>query len=327
LRLASALWRFWARRVSQSEGSRWLERALAATGAAPAALRAKALFALAGLLFDLGDLARAHERYQESLALRRQLGDDLAIAESLTGLGMVTASQGELTQARALHEEALAVRRRLGDAPGIARSLNNLGVVVRDEGDLPRARGLLQESLALWERLENPAAVAYLCWTLGDLARAEGDLASARQLLEQSLALLRTVGDKLGAGAALLELGLTARQHEEVDLATRRYAEALELFVDLAYDPGIVEGVEGLAIVAATRGQFEPAARLLGAATARRRQLDLTFTTPAHRGIHERTVAAIERSAGAVWAPAWSSGYALPLEQAAAEALAISRLD
>ena len=81
--------------------------------------------------------------YEESLAIRRELGDRRGIASSLTNLGDVAHEQGELrpTPAR-LVEEGLAIRRELGDRRGIAISLGILGSIAHNQGDLaaPRRR-------------------------------------------------------------------------------------------------------------------------------------------------------------------------------------------
>jgi hypothetical protein len=43
-----------------------------------------------------------------------------------------------------LHEESLEIRRELGDRPGIAASLGNLGNVAHNQGDRPAARALFE---------------------------------------------------------------------------------------------------------------------------------------------------------------------------------------
>jgi hypothetical protein len=79
----------------------------------------------------------------------------------------------------------------------------------------------------------------------------------------------------------------------------------------------MVEGLEGLAAVAAGRGQFALAARLLGAATAERAVKRFPVVP---RGDGPALEARIERARTA--APeAWESARRVPLEQIVAEAL------
>src|SRR5438105_4121141 len=90
------------------------------------------------------ETVRAYGRavYQDSLAIRRELGDRPGIAASLNNLGLVAFEQGDYPAARALYEESLAIRRELGDRRGIALSLGNLGTVAFEQGDHLAARAL-----------------------------------------------------------------------------------------------------------------------------------------------------------------------------------------
>ncbi len=94
LRLGSALWAFWAPRGHQAEGRAWLERALDVGEMAPPAVRAKALARLGNLAVDLDDFRAARAHFEASLALRRQLGDQRGVADSLNNLGAAATAQG-----------------------------------------------------------------------------------------------------------------------------------------------------------------------------------------------------------------------------------------
>ena len=62
-------------------------------------------------------------------------------AKVLNAAGVLAYYQGDYPAARALHEESLAIRRELGDRSGIAGSLNNLGNVALRSGRLCRRPG------------------------------------------------------------------------------------------------------------------------------------------------------------------------------------------
>ena len=137
LRLCAALHRFWATKGYLSEGRDWCARFLGkAEGEVLTRERANALNT-AGVLAQLqADYTDAHRQHEESLAIRRQLGDRSGIAGSLNNLANVLALQGEYASARKLYEESLAIRRQLGDRNGMAVSLDNLGAVANDQRDL-----------------------------------------------------------------------------------------------------------------------------------------------------------------------------------------------
>src|SRR4029453_18379222 len=122
LRLAAALSRFWVVRGHLREGRERLAQALA--GAPEAAeSRAKALITAGSLAYRQGDYETARSLHEESLAIRRQLGDRRGIAASLHNLGLVAHRQGDHAAARSLYEESLTTHRELGNQWGIAAPL------------------------------------------------------------------------------------------------------------------------------------------------------------------------------------------------------------
>jgi tetratricopeptide (TPR) repeat protein len=62
-----------------------------------------------------------------------------ADAYALTNLAIVTKDQGDLAEARKMEEESLAIRRQIGDKAGVGIALNNLAVLLIDQGDLRAA--------------------------------------------------------------------------------------------------------------------------------------------------------------------------------------------
>src|SRR5205807_346049 len=91
LRLVGALRQFWFLRGSLSEGRSLVEQALAASGEgeAPVSLqvRAKALYALAWLVYGQTDFEQARRLSKESLELYRQGGYTQGAATVLRLLG------------------------------------------------------------------------------------------------------------------------------------------------------------------------------------------------------------------------------------------------
>jgi tetratricopeptide (TPR) repeat protein len=66
------------------------------------------------------------------------------MSASLTGLGIVAARQGDYAEAIEYYEQSLTLKRELGDAAGVALTSYNLGLVYEEQGDLARAEELMQ---------------------------------------------------------------------------------------------------------------------------------------------------------------------------------------
>jgi tetratricopeptide (TPR) repeat protein len=204
LKLAGSVWQFWEMRGYLREGRGRLAVLLdVGTGDSRSAVRAMALNGAGALAHDQGDYPAARALYEESLAIRREMGDRRGIATSLSNCGIVAYEERDYPTARALYEESLAMFRELGDRRGIANSLNNLGEVEHEQCDYPSARALYEESLAIRRELGDRRGIAVSLDSLGNVAYDQGDYSASRVLLEESLAIMRDLGNPWGIALSL----------------------------------------------------------------------------------------------------------------------------
>ncbi len=359
LRLAGALWRFWFTHGHLSEGRGWLEKSLEGSSEASASVREKALNGAGVLAYEQGDYGRANSLYEESLALRRQLGNKRGIAGSLNNLGVLAYSQGDYQRATRFYEESLALKRELGDKRGIATTLNNLGEVAQAQEAHATAQALYEESLALYREMGLKGGMAMSLNNMGEVARVQGNYATARSLYEQSLALTQELGDKRIMAVSLNNLGevakdegdlIEARSLYEQSLAVSRelgdrrviattlsnlgdiaqiqgnhpeaytfYRESLARSQELGAKPVMAKVLQGLAKVACAQGQPARAGQLLGAVRA----LQDAMGARLDQAEYDRQVDAMQAAMSEdEFAKAWAQGRALTVEQAIAYALA-----
>jgi predicted ATPase/DNA-binding CsgD family transcriptional regulator len=284
LRLATALARvrFWAA-YGEGEGLGWLERGIAGSGAAPAAVRAKALSEAGYLAIWRGD-------YRRSVAL--------------------------LEESKALFEE-------LEDKPGVAASLFHLGSMALHGGDHESARPLLREAEALRWELEDRQAIGSLLYLLAFAALDEGDHARAVALAEEGLALDREVGDLRGIAMCLTILGVAALEQGDPEHAATAYEEEMRVQRRLKDKTGIAYGLRGLSGVAAMRRQPARAARTWGAAEALSEATGLPLSPfdRSHPDYEGLLAVARSRLDAAAWETALAEGRAMTPAQAVEYAL------
>lgn len=323
LRLAGALWPFWAVRGYWGEGWEWLTGLLALPGAAErTAVRATALNGAGAMAYYRGDYTTVRSLWEESLAIRRELGDTAGIARSLNNLGAVAREEGDYDTARALWEESLAIKRELGDKPGIAVSFCNLGDLAREQGDLAAARSRWEESLKTWRALGDKQNIAGMLRRLGDLAYDLGDYNTARPLLEESLGMWRELGHTRGIAASLKSLGDVARSQGDHATARSLWEESLAIARELEDRRGVAELLAQFAGLAAAEHQPERAMRLAGAAAALRETVDTPFL-PVEEAECERDLEPARQALGEeAAARVLAEGRAMTMEQAIEYALA-----
>ena len=276
LNLATALWPVWTRQGHVMEGQRWLERALADSGASDAA-RAEALYRLGSLAIDLSEYARARSFYDASLALWRTSDDEQGAARALTGLGIVAADTGAFAEARRRYLEALAIHELLGDQGRRAWSLFNLGQVASAQGELDEAWSTHQAALNLRRAVAggDTAGIGYSLFALGQVARRLRRPAEALDFLEESLRTFQAVGDRQGTGYATLEKGRALLAQGVADNALRLLREATAAFCEMADWQAVIEGLEAIALAFWVERDHARAARLLRATSLWREHMGL----------------------------------------------------
>lgn len=236
LRLACALGPFWLMRSRYREGRFWVEEALAQAPSGPDLLRARALTFAGHLAYWLGDHARTEQAYEESLALRRRLGD-AGVGHALTNLGNMALERGDFARARTLFEEGLRILEMSGDRPGMARVLNNLGVLANAEGDATQALERYEQCCRMWRELGDTWSLATQISNVGYAACALGMLGRARSCYIESLKMRRELDDRDGALWTLRGMGYLAHREGDDALAARLLAATTALAEQLGSTP------------------------------------------------------------------------------------------
>jgi predicted ATPase/class 3 adenylate cyclase len=237
MRIAGPLWRYWQYRASVREGVTWLESILEAPGAGrQTGARAKALTALAALVYWQGDAGRAADLYEEALEIYRRLGDQGAVADTLMDLAWAAAAQGDGGTAVARATQSLEQYTRSGDAGGAARVrawLKGGAVIMQLGGSVEEALAAGTEDLDTARREGRAQDVAEALGSLALIYRVAGDLPRALEYARAELRELHQLGNigRHGPFAKLLakiELAL-GRPERAVRLAAaaERWTELL----------------------------------------------------------------------------------------------------
>jgi len=198
VRLGGRLWPMWVRGGFLMEGRAHLRTLLALKGPSRVSSDWAALVSCDGLVaFFGGDYAAARARFEETVALRRNLEDQHGLALALGYLGVAAREQGDYGGARTWLEQSLTLSEDLGDHKLSSRTLDCLGTVAHAVGDYDLARLRYDQSLALARQVENRYEHASSMHNLGCLALDQGDYPSARAWLAENVK-LRDEHDRVG---------------------------------------------------------------------------------------------------------------------------------
>ncbi len=283
--------------------------------------------ALTGLAFAAtfsGDSARGLELSTQSLAMLREVGDVRALAEGLVGASTLAQFDGDFQLADVLSKEALDLFRGLGDTGRIAQTLFVLGSTAQMQGRYDQATAYHEESVALCRERGDEHGMTKSRAALGGIALQAGDYTRARALLEETLIVLRQYDDRWGRAISLAQLGQVELASGNIARAETLLNESAALHRGLGNPHSVPWCLEGLAGVAALRGEWDRAARTCGAVDALRAQLSLSFP-PVNPGGYADTIAATRAALGDdAFMAEYEAGRALTLEQALAEVAQVS---
>jgi DNA-binding CsgD family transcriptional regulator/Tfp pilus assembly protein PilF len=190
LRLAGALGWWWCSPGHFEEGQERFAALAAIPGGAefPTAL-AKVVSTAGAIANWLDDQAQAQARYEQALALYRDLGDRANVAGMLRGLGSIALDRDEPAAARPLLDEGLAIARETGNAWDAAACVNLLGTAAFALADYPTAVARHREAAAGWTRLGDTGHVVVALDCAGWAALAGGDGPGALAAYAAALAL------------------------------------------------------------------------------------------------------------------------------------------
>jgi non-specific serine/threonine protein kinase len=317
LRLAAALGEYWSLCGYYNEGRAWMEKALSVGSCASKSVWANALCG-AGVLASLqGDLGQGLKLLEESLDLRKKIGDPRGIWDSLFWLGDSATQGGDYESASDHYEESLILAREMKDRYCTARSLSELGRTKHMKGDFEQAADLLKDGLILFRTVGEKLCLAWTLRYLGRLAHDQGDYTKAVDLLEQSLALNREMtGNSINVAITLRYMAHTESERGNFSRANLLIKEALAIMRDIGAIRGFARCLEVFAVIALAQDRMEQAVRYFGAAEALRESIDVSLV-PYDRVWHDRGVDAARSELGEErFAAVWAEGRSMSMEQA-----------
>jgi tetratricopeptide (TPR) repeat protein len=159
---------------------------------------------------------------------------------------------------------AAALARDHGEAPEArARALNAAAVMAYRQGDLEETRRLIDESLVLYRELGDEIGVGRALGELGNVASESGDHARALALYEECASVLRATGNELGLATVLANIGDVAFKEGDYDRAARLLEEAVELQRKVNDLDGVASSLFTLGRVVFAQGATAEAGRIL----------------------------------------------------------------
>jgi tetratricopeptide (TPR) repeat protein len=249
-------------------------------------------------------------------------GDERRRGSATIQSGFMPFWMGDDAGAWAAFGRGLEIGRTLGDAGLTARGLTGLARVAL-RSDVPEARRLAAEALAISEAGDDQAGISDSLHLLGVGAQVAGDLLDARKWMTRRLALVRKQRNDAMISSEAANLSMVERQLGNLEEAEALVREALEIAERAGDQFTRPFAIAGFGAIATERGQYDRAARLVGAAEAILEAQGMAWP-PDERPHYEHMLAVLPEAMGAVaFEEARGVGRSMSPSDAAAFALAL----
>jgi CHAT domain-containing protein len=194
-----------------------------------ARIRARVWGDMASLHAESGEIDLATKELNETIAIRRSIGQDDWTAQALLQAADLAHSKGDTASARPLLEQARQIFAAAHKLNSVVSATGFLAVIARDEGKFDEAAARGQEALLLARKIGNLGAVSGSARTLASIRVKQNKLDEAKTLIDEA----RVADTKTGAiGDRIGTLGIEGEMLEgkgENEKALEVYKEAVKL--------------------------------------------------------------------------------------------------
>jgi tetratricopeptide (TPR) repeat protein len=251
-------------RMLQAPGSTALSAWESVLGSEDPWVRALARLQLGKMRIMTGQGGREADTYLEgALAEFRAIGERWGISFALTELANWIAVRGEFADACEYYEQAIAVVIEVGAIEDVIQMRSLQAQLYWLLGDKASSATAIAEAQRWAERVTWPDALAELALAKAELARWAGNPGEARKQLAIATAVLGNEAEQPSIRA--LRYDLLGYLAGDLDEARAHRSAACAAAAEAGHAPLIARVIVGVADLALRSGQYEQAARLLGA--------------------------------------------------------------
>ncbi len=198
----------------------------------------------------------ALRNYQESLAIKQQIGDKRGEAASLDQIAYMESRQGKEVQALAAYNQSLTLRREIGDQAGIANSLIDLGDFYHNHAKPDEALKSTLEALQIERQLGDLNGQALCMHNIGSIKMDQGNYQDSLTYLEQAYELRQKLNVPDDLADSLHDLAEVNTKLGQYDTALSDYLKAIETYRSANNQRGVAVEDNGMAKIFAAQGRY-----------------------------------------------------------------------
>ncbi|MEM1169915.1 MAG: tetratricopeptide repeat protein [Cyanobacteria bacterium P01_H01_bin.35] len=230
--------------------------------------KADKLFETGVAQFRRGAFDEALETYKQVLTIRKELGDQGEIAQTLNNIGDVYINQRKYSEALDVLQQALTIRRQINDRSGVAETLNLIGFVYQRQREFSQALNLHQEALDISQAVSDRSKEGESLHNIGAVKASQRQLEQALQFYQEALIIREEVGDRRNLGRTLNNMGVVYFNQGNYDKALEKYQKALTVRREINDSAGVGRLLNNIGFVYREKGENSEALKYFRQAVA-----------------------------------------------------------
>jgi predicted ATPase/class 3 adenylate cyclase len=259
---------------------------------------------------------------EEAVELARQSQDRDALSICLGIAGFVFGFANESEQAVAYAREGREISYQVNNLEGLGLSLRVLTMAaIFVNNDIEEENMYIEEITRWYQAFARQWLVGNFLLGQGQIALRKGQFSEAIAYYEESIDVYGAQGNSFFANVARSDSGHVYRNMGDLDKAIEIYTETILIWQDLGHRGAVANQLECFGFIAVEVGQWERAAKLLGAAEALREAADTPMLIYEQKEYDQYLARLKEGAEEDQLEKAWGDGRQLGMAEAVAFAL------
>ena len=201
-----------------------------------------------------GDMPHALEYFQEALAIRESIGDNLGIAGSLGNIGTTYLNSGYTSRAVEYLQKARAMSEEFGYHSIHLNALIGIGMAYTNQQDFPPALEYLEKALVIAEEGGYEGQIATIAGQIANVYGYQGDHIRCLEYNKRALGHMEKHGLRVHAAQVLSNMGESYRIRGDFARAAEHFEASLAIQKELGLPHGISTSLAGIGVIHLLQG-------------------------------------------------------------------------
>jgi tetratricopeptide (TPR) repeat protein len=167
----------------------------------------KALYTIATAYYYKGDYVSSLNYYQQSLDIRKAIGDLKGEAAIYGNFGLIYSAKGDNVKNLEYQLKSLAINEKINDTSGLTSNYSNIAIIYQEQEDTLKALEYYNRSIKIYEAKRDEQGLGLLYNNIGTMYKDFKMWDKSLFYLNKSLEIRTRLNDRMGMAITYVNLG------------------------------------------------------------------------------------------------------------------------